>query len=316
MTTFTAETYQNEYLADGRDRGQRDRDRDGGRRRRRAAAGPVSAAEIVIVDTSGSMAVPPGKITAAKEATCAAIDCIRDGAEFAVIAGTDVARDVYPTGRARWPSRRGDARGGQGTRSRSSWPQGGTAIGAWLSLADGLFEDAPGAIRHAILLTDGQNQGRDGRAARRGARALRGALPVRLPRHRHGLGGRRAAADRLGAARDASTWSPSPSDLAADFTAMMERAMAKEPNDVALRLWTPQGAEVAFVKQVSPTIEDLTDRGRPVGALTAEYPTGRLGRRVARLPRLRARAGARRSATRWRRGASASWSTARRSARR
>ena len=38
-------------------------------------------------------------------------------------------------------------------------------------------------------------------------------------------------------------------DLVADFTAMMDAAMGKETGDVALRLWTPQGAEVAFVSR-------------------------------------------------------------------
>ena len=79
MTTFTAETYQNEFLAGGRDRGQRHRDRHGDRQRRPPVDGPVQAAVIVIVDTSGSMAVPGQTIRAARAATCAAIDCIRDG---------------------------------------------------------------------------------------------------------------------------------------------------------------------------------------------------------------------------------------------
>ena len=50
-----------------------------------------------------------------------------------------------------------------------------------------------------------------------------------------------------------------PAGLEADFRAMIEAAMGKRTNHVVLRLWSPQGAEVAFVKQVSPSIEDLTD---------------------------------------------------------
>jgi tetratricopeptide (TPR) repeat protein len=46
---------------------------------------------------------------------------------------------------------------------------------------------------------------------------------------------------------------------------------------VALRLWTPQGASVGFVKQVAPAIEDLTARAVAVDALTADYPTGAWG---------------------------------------
>lgn len=35
---------------------------------------------------------------------------------------------------------------------------GGTAIGEWLLLADRLFADHSGQIKHAILLTDGRNE--------------------------------------------------------------------------------------------------------------------------------------------------------------
>ena len=39
---------------------------------------------------------PRSKIRAARAATAAAIDCIRDGVRFGVVAGTDDAREVYP----------------------------------------------------------------------------------------------------------------------------------------------------------------------------------------------------------------------------
>jgi hypothetical protein len=65
-----------------------------------------------------------------------------------------------------------------------------------------------------------------------------------------------------------------PAGLQDDFQAMIERAMGKATGDVSLRLWTPQGATVAFLKQVAPTIEDLTARLSAVDALTADYPTG------------------------------------------
>jgi von Willebrand factor type A C-terminal domain len=53
--------------------------------------------------------------------------------------------------------------------------------------------------------------------------------------------------------------------------------MGRGTADVALRLWTPQGAAVGFVKQVAPTIEDLTGRAVPIDARTADYPTGAWG---------------------------------------
>jgi hypothetical protein len=68
-----------------------------------------------------------------------------------------------------------------------------------------------------------------------------------------------------------------PGDMRDDFTEMMERAMGRAVNDVALRVWTPQGAGVSFVKQVAPTIEDLTARRDAVNDLTGDYPTGAWG---------------------------------------
>jgi hypothetical protein len=68
-----------------------------------------------------------------------------------------------------------------------------------------------------------------------------------------------------------------PAELASDFQAVIEKAMGKAVNDVALRLWTPQGAMVQFVKQVAPTIADLSDKRTTVNELTGDYPTGAWG---------------------------------------
>jgi hypothetical protein len=58
---------------------------------------------------------------------------------------------------------------------------------------------------------------------------------------------------------------PDPSGLAADFATMMQSAMSKQVADVALRVWIPQHATVKFVKQVAPTVDDLTARRAPSG---------------------------------------------------
>jgi hypothetical protein len=39
-------------------------------------------------------------------------------------------------------------------------------------------------------------------------------------------------------------------------------------------VWTPQGSKTRFVRQVSPTVEDLTGRAVAVNPLTSDYPTG------------------------------------------
>jgi Mg-chelatase subunit ChlD len=155
MPSFTADVYQNEYLpvggaevnaiitvaSAGMD----------------AAVRPPDAAEIVIVDTSGSMDVPHSKMGAARDATAVAIDCIRDGVALAVIAGTTVAHLVYPPNGGlalAGPERRAEAK-----RAASKLRAGGgTAIGTWLTLARRLFESVPDRVCHAILLTDGENR--------------------------------------------------------------------------------------------------------------------------------------------------------------
>src|ERR1700733_8575544 len=155
MSAFTTECYKNEYLPLGGTEVHAivTVTSDG-------AAGETSqprAAEIVIVDTSGSRGAPAHKLESAREATSVAIDCIRDGVAFGVIAGTDTARAVYPTnGTLAIASERTRSQAKRALRRLIA--QGGTAIGSWLTLAGTLFATVPGRSCHAILLTDGENQ--------------------------------------------------------------------------------------------------------------------------------------------------------------
>ncbi len=68
-----------------------------------------------------------------------------------------------------------------------------------------------------------------------------------------------------------------PSHLAGDFEMMMREAMGKSLADVVLRVWTPQGADIQFLKQVAPEIVDLTPSRQPISELAGEYPTGAWG---------------------------------------
>jgi len=62
--------------------------------------------------------------------------------------------------------------------------------------------------------------------------------------------------------------------MEADFQAFLERAIGKTVAAVNLRIWTPKGSVVRFVKQVAPSIEDLTAKATQVNDLTRDYPTG------------------------------------------
>ncbi|MEP6797792.1 MAG: hypothetical protein ABI890_06580, partial [Lapillicoccus sp.] len=67
---------------------------------------------------------------------------------------------------------------------------------------------------------------------------------------------------------------PSPQEMAAEFQSLMRKSMARGVANVDLRVWSPQGAQTLFVKQVAPTLEDLTSRRSQVNPLTSAFPLG------------------------------------------
>ncbi|MFJ3287548.1 VWA domain-containing protein [Streptomyces sp. NPDC086669] len=240
------------------------------------SAGPdTDAAVALMVDCSGSMDYPPTKMRNARDATAAAVDTLRDGVHFAVIGGTHVAKEVYPGGgRLAVADATTREQAKQALRRLSAG--GGTAIGTWLRLADRLLSSADVAIRHGILLTDGRNE-------HESAEDLKAALDAcagRFTCDARGVGTdwevkevTSIASALLGSADIVAD----PAGLAADFTRMMENAMGKEVADVALRVWTPVGTTIRFVKQVAPTVEDLTGRRTEAGPRAGDYPTGSWG---------------------------------------
>jgi hypothetical protein len=128
MSAFTTECYQNEYLPLGGSEVTAivTVTSDGAPE----VTSQPEAAEIVIVDTSGSMGAPRRKLEAAREATSVAIDCIRDGVAFGVIAGTDVARAVYPSDGTLVPASERTRTEAKAALRRLK-AAGGTAIGSW-----------------------------------------------------------------------------------------------------------------------------------------------------------------------------------------
>ncbi|WP_405138606.1 VWA domain-containing protein [Nocardia sp. NBC_01388] len=242
------------------------------------ASGPAAvvdgAAEVIIVDCSGSMDHTYGKLSAAKNATAAAISAVRDGVAFAVVAGTDTARMVYPVTpaliEANANHKQNAIKAVQGLRAG-----GGTAIGTWLQLARKLFGDRAG-LRHAILLTDGRDEHESANQLDAEIRSSTGVFACDC----RGVGTdweiaelRKISTALLGTVDIVAD----PADLVADFRAMTAAAMGKEVADVALRLWTPRGATVKFVKQVAPELADLTGRRTESGTQTGDYPTGSWG---------------------------------------
>ncbi len=275
MTDFRAEVFQNEYLHEGADTldavvtvtstgGGASAAPDLGRNR----------VEIIVIDCSGSMNEDGGaKIRAARQATMAAIDTLADGTLFAVIAGVDGAYALYP-------AKAGEvARANPNTKAEAKGvvaqvrAKGGTAIGSWLLAAGGLFNTIPDSINHCILLTDGKNQSESDRVLNDAIASCVGLFQCDA----RGLGTdwnidelRRVSSSLLGTVDII----PSPDQMEAEFRALTANAMTKQVGDVALRLWTPQGSQLQFVKQVAPTIDDLTAKAAPVNPLTNDYPLG------------------------------------------
>ncbi|MEU9476617.1 VWA domain-containing protein [Streptomyces sp. NPDC048191] len=280
---FSMDVYQNEYLPEGgREVNAIVTVTATGGGTTGGAAAPVyaqgrgpSAAVAIMVDCSGSMDYPPDKMRGARDATAAAIDAVRDGTHFAVVGGTHVAKEVYPGGgRLALADTTTREQAKQALRRLS--PGGGTAIGTWLRLADRLLDSADVAIRHGILLTDGRNE----HESPEDLRATLEACAGRFTCDARGVGTDWEVKEVTGIASallGTADIVADPSGLAADFTRMMETAMGKEVADVALRVWTPVGTTIRYVKQVAPTVEDLTTRRTEAGPRAGDYPTGSWG---------------------------------------
>jgi von Willebrand factor type A domain len=242
------------------------------------AGPPVSpeAAEVIILDESVSMGSPQLKMRCALDAAAAAIDELRDGVLFAVVAGSHEARVVFP----RWE---GMVRAGERTRRHAKAalagvaPTGGTAIGRWLGLAGTLLAAHPDAIRHAILLTDGRDEHETADDLAVAVANCAGLFSCDC----RGIGDdwsapelRRVARGLLGSFDKIAE----PAAMAGDFAAMMAASMRKEVAQVGLRVWTPVGASVRLVKQAAPDPVDLTDRRLPgPNDQLGIYPTGAWG---------------------------------------
>jgi len=277
MAVFSSTVYQNEFLADG------STDVNAIVRMVCAEAGVAGqtgagdVGEIIIVDTSASMGLV--NMQAAKDAAMVAVDTILDGTYFAVIAGSHRAYLAYPRVTSGPGMVRMDAQ--QRASAKAAIAQfradGGTAMGAWLLLARSLFRSVSSlAGKHVILLTDGENHNESVEQLDAAIRSCLGEFQADC----RGIGVewqvseiRKIATALLGTVDVI----PGPNDLPRIFQELIQRSMSRGVPDAQLRIWTPQGAQTLFVRQVSPTVEDLTYRGVAAGPLTQSYPTGAWG---------------------------------------
>ena len=223
----------------------------------------------IICDISGSMG--GAKILAAKEAIIQIINLLPTDAAFFIVTGSSRAKLLVPLVNAA-PENKLRAI----AQVKEITANGGTVISSWLSTALGEFNKMPQAICQALLLTDGQNDPSDEQTLKRILDAAEGKFQCDC----RGVGTDwqvselQKIATRLLGTTDIIA---SPSQIAADFSAILTKAMGKTMSDVSLRLWTPQGAKVLFCKQVSPEIVDVTNRVKVVNDRMGDYPTGAWG---------------------------------------
>lgn len=273
MAQFTAEAFQNQYLPDGATDVHAIVRVDASGATTAAAMSGQGAAEVIIVDTSGSMG-EKGIREGALAAT-AALQEIADGTNFAVIAGNHLAWQVYPSAPVPGTAIMDPAnRAAAMNAVRGFRADGGTAMGQWLLAARQVFLTVPDTYRkHAILLTDGANEHETPDQLTWAIQSCTGAFQADC----RGVGDRwqvdevrRIASALLGTV----DLIPQPEQMAEEFKTLMRASMSRGVASAELRVWAPQGAQVLFVKQVSPNLEDLTTRRREVNPLTGAYPTG------------------------------------------
>jgi len=272
MTTFNVQVSQNPYLA--RDAG----DVHAVVSISSSAAGGITSAtprgklaEAFILDTSGSM--KGEKIHCAIDALESAIGMLHEDAMFCVIAGSDGGRVVVPMSQATEGNKTAARR-----EVRHLTADGGTAMSTWLAAAAREFLKTPQSIHHALLLTDGKNESEQDAVLGQMVHQCEGQFQCDA----RGVG-TDWVPDQLrlisGPLLGTVDIIPAPAEIERDFRAVMEGALGKSVADVALRVWTPLGASVEFVRLVYPQTAEITNRAKPVQSnpQSQDYPTGAWG---------------------------------------
>lgn len=223
----------------------------------------------LIVDASGSM--EGDKLRSAKIAARRCIDLLEPGTLFSVIAFANQAQAIVPMGQAN-PGRIAAAH--QAIQAIGSG--GGTYMSKALEEAKIQFDQAHGAIKAAMFLTDGENDQGDLKALKNAIARCSGAFACDC----RGLGKDwhpdelRLISNALSGNADACV---DPDRLEEDFKSFIARAMGKLASDAKLRIWCPKIAKIHNLKQMSPDIVDLMPIKRTIDEKTTEFALGNWG---------------------------------------
>jgi uncharacterized protein YegL len=228
----------------------------------------------VICDISGSMGGE--KIRSAKTAMIKIVELLPEDTSFFIVTGSSSANLIFPAARATKENKENAI-----ASIKKISANGGTVISRWLSEALKQFQKMPNALRQALLLTDGQNDDSDEYSLEVVLKSCEGVFQCDC----RGVGTDwrvKQLQEISGKLLGTTDIIAKPEMIEADFQAILAKAMSKNVSDVSLRLWTPQGAQVMYCKQVSPDIVDLTQRAKAVKAQVYDYPTGAWGKSESR----------------------------------
>jgi hypothetical protein len=265
--SFKVEAFQNRYLSPGQTR--IDAILTVTAAEGASTGGSSSLVVGFIIDKSGSMSGE--RMDSVKRAVAQAIAMLDERAYFFVVAFDAIAQVIVPGSQATAANKENAARALAGLQA-----QGGTAMSTGLALARSIFDQAPDAIHQAIFLTDGKNESEQSGNVTAELSACEGKFECDC----WGVGTDWRVGEVQEIARELlgkASLVPEPQGIEAAFRAAIEKASAKALKDVRVRLWTPQGANVVFVKQVNPTIEEMTGKAKVVSAQVREYMTGAWG---------------------------------------
>jgi hypothetical protein len=227
---------------------------------------PQERVLLFIIDKSGSM--QGASIDAVRQAVMRGIDLCDERMTIGVVAFDDSASVLVKPQKA-------DAHGKDAAAQllRMLFASGGTAFSTGLDLARSIFQQYPDAIRRAIFLTDGVNESERPGRFESVLRQCVGSFECDC----WGLGSKWHVGEVQEVARALSgkaSLIPGPGEIEAAFGAAIKNAASKAIADVRLRLWMPQTAQITLIKQMNPTIQDLTTTGTRTSPQSLEIGIG------------------------------------------
>ncbi|MER7850595.1 serine/threonine-protein kinase [Kitasatospora sp. NPDC096077] len=256
----------------------------------------VATPQAVVFLVGLSDGLPPAAFRAVTAAVADAVAELDEDVWFGVVEGSEYARMRYPDAMRLVRATAATRAEARAALDRLA-PLRTAGYGRWLRLADRLLAGHPDATRTAVLLMDRPNEAESPaelaavlascagrfRCHVRGvgedwevssARAVSSALAGTVDLVRQSVP---AAAARGAGAGDpvtgprAGLWDGLRDGLRDELGAIVRGDRQARGRDLALRVAAAPGGRVDFLKQVAPTVEDLTGAGHPVGPGTTEY---------------------------------------------